>query len=53
MDITSTSQTSADLRPAMARDIGETAPRDPMRLDAASWVAVAAFVVYIGVGLLA
>lgn len=49
MDITSTSQTSADLRPASS----QTTPRGPMRLDAASWVAVAAFVVYIGVGLLA
>ncbi len=49
MDITSTSQRQADLLPAK----GDTAPRAPLRLDAASWVAVAAFVAYIGVGLLA
>lgn len=49
MDITTTSQSSAELRPASS----ETAPLGPLRLDAASWVAVAAFVAYIGVGLLA
>lgn len=49
MDITSTSRSTN----AVLQTKGESAPRGPMRLDAASWFAVGAFAAYIAVGLLA
>ena len=49
MDITTTSQSPVGTHSAQ----GGSAAREPLRLDAASWVAIAAFVAYVGVGLLA
>lgn len=52
MDITTPTQTSLSaLRSEESQN--SAAPRGAVRLDAASWIAVAAFVAYIGVGILA
>ena len=51
MDILTTSQAPLNaLRTQEAQD--SAAPRQAVRLDAASWIALAVFVAYIGVGIL-
>ena len=52
MDILTTSQAPLNaLRTQESQD--SLAPRKTARLDAASWIALAVFVAYIGVGVLA